>query len=128
MRAFPADLRRRLEEARLDSLALFRSLDQMDLTPSEIPQSLIHQLFELDADCVEALWALDQPEGSFSLKRMLRDTLATLKKLPLERERFRKKLPKRAHPTLETLETPIRRNLAAHEAYNQVPGRDPQNC
>ena len=55
MRAFPADLRRRLEEARLDSLALFRSLDQMDLTPSEIPQSLIHKLFELDADCVEAL-------------------------------------------------------------------------
>ena len=128
MRAFPADLRRRLEEARLDSLTLFRSLDKMDLTPSEIPQSLIQQLFELDADCVEALWALDQPEGSFSLKRMLRDTLASLKKLPFERERFRKKLPKRAHPTLESLETAIRKDLDAREAYNQVPGRNPQNC
>src|SRR5580658_6903285 len=56
----PADLRARLEAARLDLLALFRALDRMDLTPSEIPQRLIRQLFELDADYVEALWGLDQ--------------------------------------------------------------------
>jgi hypothetical protein len=48
----------------------------MDLTPAEIPQRLIRQLFELDADYVEALWALDQPSGSFDLRAMLRDTLA----------------------------------------------------
>ena len=57
----PVDLRARLERARLDLLALFRALDRMDLTPAEIPQRLIRQLFELDADYVEALWALDQP-------------------------------------------------------------------
>jgi hypothetical protein len=46
----PADFRARLEAARLDLLALFRALDRMDLTPPEIPQRLIRQLFELDAD------------------------------------------------------------------------------
>ena len=50
----PADLRARLETARLDLLALFRALDRMDLGPSEIPQRLIRQLFELDADFAEA--------------------------------------------------------------------------
>jgi hypothetical protein len=43
----PADLRARLETARLDLLALFRALDRMDLSPAEIPQRLIRQLFEL---------------------------------------------------------------------------------
>ena len=63
----PADLRVRLETARLDLLALFRALDRMDLAPSEIPQRLIRQLFELDADFVEALWALDQSPGTLDL-------------------------------------------------------------
>ena len=49
----PADLRARLEAARLDLLALFRALDRMDLTPSEIPQRLIRQVIELDAAYVE---------------------------------------------------------------------------
>jgi hypothetical protein len=56
----PLDLRARLE-ARLDLLALFRALDRMHPAPDQIPQRLIPQLFELDADYVEALWALDQP-------------------------------------------------------------------
>jgi len=56
-----------LETARLDLLALFRALDGMDLSPEEIPQRLIRQLFELDADDAEALWALDQPKGVFDL-------------------------------------------------------------
>ena len=63
----PTDLRPRLEAARLDLLALFRALDQIDLTPTEIPQRLIRQLFELDADYVDALWALDQPVGKLDL-------------------------------------------------------------
>jgi hypothetical protein len=37
----PADLRARLETARLDLLALFRALDRMRLTPQQIPQRLI---------------------------------------------------------------------------------------
>jgi hypothetical protein len=89
----PADLRSRLEAARLDLLALFRALDRMDLTPSEIPQRLIRQLFELDADYAEALWALDQPPGALDVKAMLRDTLAALEQLPEACARFRKTFP-----------------------------------
>jgi hypothetical protein len=123
----PPDLRARLEAARLDLLALFRALDRMDLTPAEIPQRLIRQLFELDADYVEALWALDQPVGKFDWQAMLRDTLAALEQLPQACSRFRKHLPSRAHPTLGTLEAELRNRLNPTEAYNMVPGRDPQN-
>jgi hypothetical protein len=73
-----ADLRARLDAARLDLLVLFRALDQMDLSPAEITQRLIRQLFELDADYVEALWALDQPLESLDQRAMLRDTVAAL--------------------------------------------------
>lgn len=124
----PADLRARLETARLDLLALFRALDRMDLLPAEIPQRLIRQLFELDADYAEALWALDQPPASLDLHAMLRDTLAALEQLPQACARFRRDLPPRAHPTLNQLEIEIRKNLHPAEAYNMVPGRDPQNC
>lgn len=125
--AIPADLRTRLEAARLDLLVLFRALDRMDLTPLEIPQRLLQQLFELDADYVEALWALDQPKGSFDLRAMLRDTLAALDQLPDATASFRKHLPKRAHPVLLKLEPVIRESLNPNAAYNMVPGREPQN-
>lgn len=126
--SIPSDLRQRLETARLDLLALFRALDQMDLAPREIPQRLIRQLFELDADYAEALWALDQPSGALDIKLMLRDTLAALEQLPEACNRFRKNLPKRAHPTLLRLEPAVRNSLAPHEAYNMIPARDPQNA
>jgi len=125
--AVPADLRTRLEAARLDLLALFRALDRMDLTPAEIPQRLIRQLFELDADYAEALWALDQPAGTLDLSLMLRDTLAALEQLPEASHRFRKNLPRRAHPVLAKLETTVRQSLHPAEAYNMVPRRNPQN-
>jgi len=123
----PDDLRARLEAARLDLLTLFRALDRMDLTPAEIPQRLIRQLFELDSDFVEALWALDQPAGSLDLHAMLRDTLAALEQLAPAQARFRKNLPRRAHPTLAQLEATIRGSLKPVQAYSMVPGRDPQN-
>jgi len=126
-REVPIDPRPRLEAARLDLLALFRALDRMDLSPHEIPQRLLRQLFELDADLAEALWALDQPEGSLDRGAMLRDTLAALKQLPHACTSFRKKLPPRAHPTLGQLEIKIRTALHPREAYNMVPGRDPEN-
>jgi hypothetical protein len=125
--AIPVDLRARLEAARLDLLALFRALDRMDLSAAEIPQRLIHQLFELDADYGEALWALDQPPGSLDLRAMLRDTLAALEQLPDALVRFRKTLPQRAHSTLPALELSVRKTLDPLEAYNMVPGRDPHN-
>jgi hypothetical protein len=123
----PADLRIRLEAARLDLLALFRALDRMDLTPDEIPQRLIRQLFELDADYAEALWVLDQPPDTLDLRRMLRDTLAALEQLPEASNRLRRNLPSRAHPNLGRLELAVRQNLLPAEAYNMVPGRDPQS-
>ena len=125
--AIPADLRARLEAARLDLLALFRALDRMDLSAAEIPQRLIHQLFELDADYGEALWALDQPPGSLDLRAMVRDTLAALEQLPDALVRFRKTLPQRAHSTLPALELSVRKTLDPLEAYNMIPGRDPHN-
>ncbi|MGB9075187.1 MAG: hypothetical protein WCC22_21305, partial [Terriglobales bacterium] len=105
----PVDLRARLEKARLDLLALFRALDRMDLSPAEIPQRLIRQLFELDADYVEALWALDQPPASLDLHAMLRDTLAAPDQLPEACARFRTHLPGRAHAILATFPLKIRK-------------------
>ena len=122
----PPDLRARLEDARLDLLALFRALDRMDLAPPEIPQRLIRQLFELDADYAEALWGLDQPPGALDLRRMLRDNLAALEQLPLTSSQFKKRLPLRANPTLAQLESTIRLRLTRLDAYSMVPGRDPQ--
>ena len=122
----PPDMRTRLETARLDLLALFRALDRMYLTPAQIPQRLIRQLFELDADYVEALWGLDQPPGKLNLQMMLRDTLAALDQLPTACARLRKNLPSQTLPTLSQLELAIRANLNPAEAYNMVPDRDPQ--
>src|ERR1700689_1415116 len=124
----PADLRARLETARLDLLALFRALDRMHLTPQQIPQRLIRQLFELDADYVEALWGLDQPPGKLSVSALLRDTQAALEQLPAACSRLRENLPSGAQITLSRLELSIRPKLNPAEAYNMVPGRDPQNC
>jgi len=118
----PADLRPRLEAARLDLLALFRALDRMDLSSAEIPQRLIRQLFELDADYAEALWALDQEPGTLDLRTMLRDTLAALDQLPEACARFRQNLPRRAPTRLAELELSIRKGLAPAEACNMVPG------
>ena len=125
--ALPPDLRAQLEKARLDLLALFRALDRMDLSPIEIPQRLLQQLFELDADYGEALWALDQPPGKLNQRAMLRDTLAALEQLPQSLTRFRSLLPARARRTLPSLELSVRSYLNAREAYNMVPGRDPKN-
>jgi hypothetical protein len=122
----PPDLRTRLETARLDLLALFRALDRMCLTPDQIPQRLIRQLFELDADYVEALWGLDQPPGKLNLQLMLRDTLAALDQLPTACSRLRKNLPPQTLPTLSQFECAIRANLNPAEAYNMVPDRNPQ--
>jgi hypothetical protein len=70
---------------------------------------------------------LDQPAGSLNMRAMLRDTLAVLEQLPEACTRFRNKLPRRAHSTLAQLETTIRNGLDPAEAYNMLPGRDPQN-
>ena len=99
----------------------------MDLSAQEIPQRLLQQLFERDADYAEALWALDQVEGTLDRRTMLRDTLTALDQLPSACAQFRKQLPARAQPTLDQLESSVRNALNPQEAYNMVPGRDPEN-
>ena len=123
----PPNLRARLENARLDLLALFRALDRTDLLPTELPQSQLQQLFELDADYCEALWALDQPPGKLNQRVMLRDTLAALEQLPERLAQFRQLLPPPAQRSLPNLQASVRRCLDSREAYNMVPGRDPKN-
>jgi hypothetical protein len=100
----------------------------MNLSAGEIPQRLLQQLFELDADYAEALWALDQPAGILDRHAMFRHTLAALNQLPQTAIQFRKKLPPRSQPTLTQLEEWIRKHLNPNEAYYMVPGRDPGNA
>lgn len=121
--SLPPDFRSRLERARLDSLALFRALDRLDLPAREIPQGLLRALFDLDADYAEALWALDQAHGRFNLPAMLRDTLAALDRLPWAQAKLRQELPSSIQPRLHALESAIRGALDPREAYNDIPGR-----
>lgn len=123
----PPELRSRLEGARLDTLALLRALDQALVPPGQLPQPHIRQLSELDADCAEALWALDQPPGSLDFRAMVRDSLASLDKLPEAHEQVRARLPAMAIPRVRSLENVIRASLDPSEAYNDVPGRDPHS-
>lgn len=121
----PADLRARLEQARLDTLALLRAIDQGCLAPRDLPQAALAQLAALDADCAEALWALDQPQGAFDVDAMVRDTRTSLDALIVAREQVRTGLPGNSRARLQTLEPVIRATLDPIEAYNDVPGRDP---
>ena len=120
----PLDLRARLTAARLETLALLRALDHAFVPPADLSPHL-DQLFALDADCAEALWALDQPAGALDLRTMLRDTLASLDQLPDTCQQVRARLPAAATAEVLTLETTLRASLDPNEAYNDVPGRDP---
>lgn len=121
----PHDLRPRLETTRLDTLALLRALDRAPVPAPDLPQPHTHELFELDADCAEALWALDQPPGSLNFKAMVQDTLDSLDELPAVREEVRDRLPHALRSRVLELERRIRPTLDPREAYSQVPGRDP---
>jgi hypothetical protein len=52
--------------------------------------------------------------------------LAALEQLPEAAVRLKKNLPERAHAVLAELELTVRKSLLPAEAYNMVPGRDPQ--
>ena len=122
----PTNLRSRLEVARLDTLALLRALDRAPIALPHLPHAELHHLYDLDADCAEALWALDQPARSLDVAAMVRDTLASLQHLPAARAVVRTRVPT---PSLVAeLESSIRAQLDPREAYNDVPGHLPQNC
>ena len=122
----PVDLRARLEQARLETLALLRALDQAALAPRDLPHVALTALTRLDADCAEALWALDQPRGALHLDAMVRDTLASLDALAEVRAHVRLGVPAVPRARLQTLEPLIRATLDPREAYNDLPGANPQ--
>jgi hypothetical protein len=117
--AVPVDLRARLEAARLDNLALMRTLDRGLPSGTPLPRADVLALGELDADCGEALWALDQSPRQLDVHKMVRETLAALERLPVARQRLREAIP--AYP--QDLEAEIRASLDPAEAYSQIPGR-----
>ena len=117
----PADLRARLEQARLDTLALLRALDR-GLGSHHAPTAPLAALAEADADCAEALWALDQSPGSLDVAAMVRDTIATLGHLPRTRQLVREALPPQTRDHVTRLERDIRPTLDSREAYNDIPG------
>ncbi len=121
----PHDLRQVLEEERLESLILFRTLDRLGVGEREVGKRALLELMELDADCAEALWALDQPARKIAPKPMLRDTLESLKILPARREAYVESLPKSLKAEVQSLRKRVELTVSPHEAYNCVPGRDP---
>jgi hypothetical protein len=121
----PTDFRTRLEAARLETLALLRALDHARIALPHLPHAELHHLYELDADCAEALWALDQPAGALDVSTMVRDTLRSLDHLLAARAAVRAHVP--TPPRVEALESSIRAELDPREAYNDVPGHFPQN-
>lgn len=123
----PPRFRTRLETARLDLLALFRSLDRLNLTSDEIPQAELHVLFELDADFAEALLVLDKPPHDIVVELMLDDTEASFDALPEARDNFLTLLPDSSRKPLAKLQVSIRKALTPQDAYHSIPGRAPQD-
>ena len=123
--AVPPDLRTRLETARLDTLVLLRALDQSLIPVPRLPHAALHHLYELDADCAEALWALAQPAGALDVMTMVRDTLRSLDHLLAARAAVLARIPTPSR--VAALASSIRAELDPHEAYNDVPGHSPQN-
>ena len=120
----PPECRAQLEAARLDTLALLRALD-VGLGASPAPTVPLATLAEADADCAEALWALDQPPGTLDLTAMVRDTTRTLQRLSRIRQHVRDGLPAATAAHITDLKHAIRTRLDPREAYNDIPGHDP---
>jgi hypothetical protein len=108
-RLFPS-ICARLEAARLNFLALFRALERMDLCAADIPQRLLRQLFELDADYAEALWALDPPPRRLNLRLMFRDRLASRNGSRKLAAAFEKTSPNAPIPPWRSLRRPLVRH------------------
>lgn len=123
----PSDLEPELEAARLDRLALFRALDRVGLAAAEIPQGLLRELFELDADFAEALHVLDFPLRGLDLRAMTADTRASLRRLPPKRRQFLDGLPARAVSLLDRSVATIRASLALSDARHSIPVPDPRD-
>jgi hypothetical protein len=118
------DLRRRLEAARLELLALFRALDSLHIA-QQLPGEL-RALFVIDADFAEALAVLDHPAQGYNLVAMQRDTFASLAGLETAKASFLDTLDAEERQQLTRCIEVIAATLDPREAYNQIPGRGPR--
>ena len=116
-------LRARLEAARLDLLALFRAVDSLFIAQDQPPP--LRSLMELDADCAEALVVLDRAPAGLNLAAMVRDTLASLDKIPRAHQQFLASLPAADRDRLARRIQVVRITLDPREAYVHIPGMDP---
>lgn len=116
-------MRGELEVARLDNLALLRSLDRLLLAQDQPPE--LRAIFELDADYAEALWALDQPPADLQFGMVVHDTRRSLGAFDQTYERFLATLEADDRAVLMSFASELRERLDPAEAYNDVPGRDP---
>lgn len=124
LKGVPVELRNNLEKARQEQLALFRGLDRVYVSAQEMPQKELRKLMELDADCAEALWALDNPRG-LNLRKMVRDTEKSLLRIPKVRKELLAKLPERVLFPLANHEAQILTTLTLQDAYRDIPGKVP---
>ena len=124
----PADLRERIEAARLDSIALMRTLDRFGLADHLARTPDFLAMYELDADCAEALAVLNRPPLSMDWGAMVRDTEASLRRLPSARQRVREKLDKESRAKLVAMEPIMRVTLSRADVYDEIPGGVPENC
>lgn len=90
----------------------------------ELPAPL-RRLQELDADFAEALWVLDQPRGKFDMAAMIKDTLASLSRLPGARAALLASFDDTTRVQLDERAQATREVISPADAYLEVPGRDP---
>ena len=121
----PPDMRTKLEDVRLEALAISRSLDTLGLKLADLPPQL-QDLFELDADFAEALWALDQPAKALKFDRMLKDTEASLRRWPQRVSKFTAALDPVTAEQLERRRPAVHATLEPRDAYRDVPGAKPR--
>ena len=125
----PTTLRSRLEIARLDTLALMRALDHLHLAGDLLAHPALRGLFDLDADCAEALSVLLRPPAfAIDWRAMVRDTEATLRRLPAAREKVRLLMGLDDRARLLAHEPDLRGALDPAEAYNGISGPAARNC
>ena len=124
LKGVPVKLRNNLEKARQEQLALFRGLDRVDVSAQEMPQKELKKLMELDADCAEALWALDNPR-ELNLRKMVRDTEKSLRRIPKVRKELLAKLPEQVLIPLANHEAQLLTTLTLQDAYRDIPGKVP---
>lgn len=121
----PTALEAELKAGRLDLLAFFRAIDRLPMDARELPQRILEELFELDADYAQALSALDEPAVRINIRRMMRDTRRSLGRLAKTRSRFLESLPAWRGAQLEAKTRAVRPTLTEQDAWHSIPGKDP---